>query len=208
MVNDSVNPNRIGDDSVASTRMATQSTRPPSLAPKTAQRTLLGHRLQGALTGGSNRRFPGLHSPPGGAASTSLLANRRLAFPILALLALLAAVTVSLLFLLPGGPLHAQDDSAIEYPENGTGVVATYTATDPESAGAVEWSLGGDDAEDFMISDSGVLTFAEVPDYETPADGDDEQRVLGDRGGHRRRQHDDQRGWSRSPSPTWTRLRR
>ena len=38
------------------------------------QRTSLGRRLQHALTGGPNRRFPGLHSPPGGvAASTSLL---------------------------------------------------------------------------------------------------------------------------------------
>ena len=164
MINDSVNPNRnrMGDDSVDSTRMTMQSTRPPpSLAPKTAQRTSLGHRLQRALTGGPNRRFPGLHSPPGGAASTSLLANRRLAFPILALL---AAVTVSLLFLLPGGPLHAQE-AAIQYPENGTGPVATYTAVDPEGADITSWTLGGTDAGAFMI-DGGVLTFKKSPDYE------------------------------------------
>ena len=167
MMNDSVNPNHIGDDSVASTRMATQLPS-PSLAPKAAQRTSLGHRLQRALTGGSNRRFPGLHSPPGGAASTSLLANRRISFPILALL---AAVTVSLLFLLPGGPLHAQDGSAIEYPEKDTGVVAVFTATDPEMAGAITWSLEGDDAGAFEIDKaSGVLTFAEVPNFEDAAD--------------------------------------
>ena len=150
-MNDSVNPNHIGDDSV--------------------QRTSLGRRLQHALTGGPNRRFPGLHSPPGGAASTSLLANRRLALPILAILALLAA---SLLFLLPGGLLHAQDDSTIEYAEGGTGPVAVFTATDPESAGAITWSLAtGSDAEDFEIDKaSGVLTFAESPDYETPGDAD------------------------------------
>ena len=166
-MNDSVNPNRIGDDSVALMRMTTQSTRPPSLAPKTAQGTSLGHRLQRALTGGSNRRFPGLHSPPGGAASTSLLANRRLAS---AILALLAAVTVSLLFLLPGGPLHAQDSSTITYPENGTAAVATYTAVDPEGADITSWTLGGADAGAFMI-DGGVLSFAKSPDYEMPADG-------------------------------------
>ena len=69
MMNDSVNPNHIGDDSVASTRMTTQYPSPPSLAPKTAQRTSLGHRFQRALAGGPNRRFPGLHPSPGGAAS-------------------------------------------------------------------------------------------------------------------------------------------
>ena len=165
MVNDSANPNHIGDDSVASTRMTAQP--PPSLAPKTAHRTSLGHRFQRALTGGPNGRFPGLHSHPGGAASTSLLANRRLAFPILALLALL---TASLLFLLSGGPLHAQE-AAIQYPENGTAAVATYTAVDPEGADITSWTLGGADADDFMI-DGGVLTFMKSPDYEMATDAD------------------------------------
>ena len=179
MVNDSVNPNHIGDDSVASTRRTTQSP-PPSLAPEAAQRTSLGHRLQRALTGGSNRRFPGLHPSPGGAASLSPFLNRRLAFPILAILALLAA---SLLFLLPGGPLHAQD-SSIMYEENGTDSVATFTATDPEGR-PVYWSLlaatptvtpptdiapGTDSAEvaHFSISARGVLSFNFPPDYEAP----------------------------------------
>ena len=164
MMNDSVKPNHIGDDSVASTHMTTQST-PPRLAPKTAHRTSSGRRLLGALTGGSNRRFPGLHSPPGGAASTSLLANRRLAFPILALLALL---TASLLFLLPGGPLHAQE-AAIQYAENGTGPVATYTAVDPEMSAITSWSLAGTDAGVFDIA-GGVLSFKKAPDFEMPAD--------------------------------------
>ena len=164
-MNDSFNPNHIGDDSVPSTRMTTQSS-PPSLAPKTAQRTSLGRRFQRALTGGPNRRFPGLHSPLGGTTSTSLLANRRLAFPIVALL---AALAVGLLFLLPGGPLHAQDAGTIDYAENGTGSVATYTASDPEGA-MVKWSLGGEDASDFMI-DNGVLSFKKSPDYETPKGG-------------------------------------
>ena len=166
-MNDSVNPNRIGDGSVASTRMTMRST-PPSLAPKTAQRASLGHRLQRALTGGPNPRFPGLPPSPGGAASLSPFLNRRLGFPILALLALLAA---SLLFLLPGGPLHAQD-AAIQYAENGTGPVATYTAVDPEGADITSWTLAGDDADDFMI-DGGVLSFAKSPDYEMRMGGSD-----------------------------------
>ena len=164
-MNDPVNPNHIGDDSVDSTRMATQST-PPSLAPKTAHRTSLGHRLQRALTGGPNRRFPGLHSPLGGTTSPSLLLNRRLAFPTLALLALL---TASLLFLLPGGSLWAQDAETIEYLENGTGSVATYTAVDPEGTAITSWSLGGTDAGAFTI-EGGVLRFKKSPDYEMPTD--------------------------------------
>ena len=80
-------------------------------------------------------------------------------------------MAVSMLFLLPGVPLLAQDSSTIEYPEKGEGEVATFTATDPEEAGAIIWSLDGDDAGDFKIGESsGVLTFAEVPDFEMAAD--------------------------------------
>ena len=45
--------------------------------------------------------------------------------------ALLAVLAVGLLFLLPGGPAWAQDAETIDYPENGTGSVATYTASGP-----------------------------------------------------------------------------
>ena len=91
--------------------------------------------------------------------------NRRLALPILALLA------ASLLFLLPGSPLHAQD-AAISYPENDTGAVATLTAVDPEGESIV-WSLEdtGDD-QDFDI-ENGVLTFKSSPDFEDPKGGGD-----------------------------------
>ena len=53
----------------------------------------------------------------------------------------------------------------------GTGPVAAYLATDPESA-TITWTLEGDDAGDFDISSSGVLTFKSSPDHETPADAD------------------------------------
>ena len=59
--------------------------------------------------------------------------------------------------------------AAIEYAENGTGAVATYTAVDPEMTEIVSWSLGGTDAGAFDIS-NGVLTFEKSPDYEMPAD--------------------------------------
>ena len=154
------------EGSVTPPRMTAQS-HPPESAAEAAGRTSLGHRFQRALAGGPNRRFLGFHPSPGGAASLSPFLNRRLALPILALLALLAA---SLLFLLPGGPLHAQE-AAILYPENDTGVVATLTAVDPEGESIV-WSLDetvGDD-EDFDI-ENGVLTFKSSPDFESPQGG-------------------------------------
>ena len=70
--------------------------------------------------------------------------------------------------------LFAQGDGTIEYPENGEGAVATFTATDPENAGDITWSLATGDADAFEIDKaSGVLTFAKVPDYEMAADGDE-----------------------------------
>ena len=105
---------------------------------------------------------------------------------------LLAALAVGLLFLLPVGPLQAQDDGTIPYAENGDGAVATFTATDPEGKTPV-WSLlddangdqdingdGNDDVANDDIADeglfsidesSGVLTFMDPPDYEAPAGG-------------------------------------
>ena len=72
-------------------------------------------------------------------------------------------------------------EATVEYAENGTGPVATYTAVDPEGT-AVKWSLAvvgnpvEDDAGDFSIS-GGVLSFKKSPNYEAatgggPADAD------------------------------------
>ena len=58
--------------------------------------------------------------------------------------------------------------SSVDYMENRTDSVATYTATDPESA-TITWSLGGDDEGDFSIV-GGVLSFGSAPDYENPTD--------------------------------------
>ena len=65
--------------------------------------------------------------------------------------------------------------SEVEYVENGTGSVAAFTATDPENAGSIIWSLkdvvdNTDDKGDFTI-DAGVLSFKKSPDYEAPAGG-------------------------------------
>ena len=121
----------------------------------------------------SPRRIHSGHQSPS-------LFNRRYAF---SLVALLAALAFGLLFLLPIGPLQAQNTDAIEHPENSMDEVATFTAEDPEDR-MVYWSVLADDAtfgniddvdtadaadaDHFMISASGVLSFRFSPDYEMP----------------------------------------
>ena len=58
---------------------------------------------------------------------------------------------------------------SVDYNENGTGSVATFTATD-QDGDAIEWSLDGQNAAQFTI-DGGVLSFKESPNYESPASG-------------------------------------
>ena len=84
---------------------------------------------------------------------------------------ILLAVSMLAIPLYKYNPLFAQDGGTIEYAENGTVPVATYTAADPEGTAIVSWMLGGDDASDFTIDD-GVLRFKESPDYEMPVSDD------------------------------------
>ncbi len=62
-------------------------------------------------------------------------------------------------------------DDTLSYPENTatTRVLDRYTAADP-ARGQLTWSLSGADADDFRIDLSGNMTFAEIPDYESPDD--------------------------------------
>ena len=115
------------------------------------------------------------------------------AFPLLAIalaIALAAALAAGLLVLRPGGMAQAQDGETgetietIEYAENGTDPVARFTATDPEGAMPIVWSVLADnatftdidgidaadaaDAEHFDISQDGVLTFDIGGDTDTP----------------------------------------
>ena len=64
------------------------------------------------------------------------------------------------------------------FTENGTGDVATFTASDPDDGDTVSWDLAGPDAGLFSI-DGGVLRFKSPPDFEAPADrdGDNEHQV-------------------------------
>ena len=163
--------------------------RDPSLSPRgsapgTAKKTSSKSHIPGGLLPGHGRMRSGPPSPHGGAAS-SLLLNKRFTLPFLALLAVL---TAGLLFLLPGGLLHAQEGmTELEYAENGMDPVATFTAVDPEGR-TVYWSLpttepspvpDGFEATDFTnsnaphfsISMDGVLNFKYLPNFESPMGG-------------------------------------
>ena len=139
---------------------------PPTLGSKGSEKTTEGRHPLGFLLSGPGAILSGRQSPPGGPDSASRF-PRRYTIPFIALL---AALTLGLLFLLPGGLLQAQDNGPIMYAENGMGPVATYTAVDPEGADIV-WSVtGADDAGDFSI-ENGTLMFKSPPDYERQVDG-------------------------------------
>ena len=67
------------------------------------------------------------------------------------------------------GGLVVRGPGRVEYAEDRTDAVATYTVSGPDAASAT-WSLEGADAGDFRISRAGVLTFRTSPDYEDSAD--------------------------------------
>ena len=72
--------------------------------------------------------------------------------------------------------VNAQEDleidgpTSVDYPENGTDPVNTYTVTG--ATGTVAWSLAGQDSGLFTIN-NGVLSFVNSPDYEAPFDSSD-----------------------------------
>ena len=59
----------------------------------------------------------------------------------------------------------------MDYPENGTTTVATYSITDPDGD-EVTWSIAGTDAARFSISTDGTLAFLDPPNFEMPLDSD------------------------------------
>ena len=70
--------------------------------------------------------------------------------------------------------------STVRYAENGADPVDTYTVTDPEN-GTITWTLSGTDMDDFEISKvsgEGVLEFRTPPNFEAPADADDNNVYL------------------------------
>ncbi|MCY3886915.1 MAG: cadherin domain-containing protein [Chloroflexi bacterium] len=107
------------------------------------------------------------HSPPNPKHSSLSLAMR----PSRALGGLTVLVALAIGLLLSSVLSIQAQEGPIDYPENGTDPVARFTATDPEGD-EITWTLAGDDAADFDISDDGVLTFDSPPDFEVPVDAD------------------------------------
>ena len=156
------------------------------LALGTAKKASSKRHIPGVLLPGHGRMRSGHQSPAG--SLTSLYKH-----PTPAILVFLAVLAVGLLFLLPGGLLQAQSaEQFFSYAENGTGPVATFTASDPEGAMPIVWSLAatnftdsdagievGDviDEDDFDITSDGVLSFETPPNYEAPAGGTDDSNT-------------------------------
>ena len=67
--------------------------------------------------------------------------------------------------------------TSFTYPENSTHALYTYQATDLEGR-TITWSVSGTDGGDFDISVTGVLTFADVPDFENPVDANRDNEYL------------------------------
>ena len=162
MMDNSVSSNGFPSSFAGSVPVVTNST---PLATGTVPRPSPRQRLLTALAGLLPRNLPASKPPSGRTNSSSSYKGASRALGVTALLVVLA---FGLLFLLPGGLAWAQDADTIEYAENGTGSVATYTAVDPEDA-EVKWSLSGADAADFTIA-GGVLAFVKSPNFEKPTD--------------------------------------
>ena len=79
-----------------------------------------------------------------------------------------AADSILVTIVVTDGPDNAviSGVTSVDYAENGTGSVATFSATD-EDGDAIVWSLGGEDNGDFTIK-GGVLAFKSPPNYEIP----------------------------------------
>ena len=79
-------------------------------------------------------------------------------------------ITVTITVTDENDPPKVTGTSSVSYAEDRTDAVATYTANDPDNDQTITWSLSGDDAGDFSISNTGELTFQASPDHEAPAD--------------------------------------
>ena len=75
------------------------------------------------------------------------------------------------------GGLAISGSSSVNYMENGTDAVATYTAVGPD-ADMARWSLEGDDDSHFTISRGGELTFRNTPNYEMPRSDDGDNTYM------------------------------
>ena len=93
-------------------------------------------------------------------------------------LLIVAAVLATLIIIVAPAISAQEGPMMVDYKENGTGVVITFTSTDPEGAG-IDWDVTGLDADDFSIDARGVLMFKSPPNYEAPTDRDSQPSTDG-----------------------------
>ena len=55
---------------------------------------------------------------------------------------------------------------------------SSFSAADPEGEAVTRWSLSGSGGGDFSISETGVMTFRNIPDYDSPADSNRDNEYL------------------------------
>ena len=67
-------------------------------------------------------------------------------------------------------PPRIRGEDRPNYAENGTRPVVAYTLEDPDAGDKITWSLEGTDGRHMELSQDGVLSFKEPPDYENPVD--------------------------------------
>ena len=72
--------------------------------------------------------------------------------------------------------LEIDGPSAVDYAEDRTDAVATYTLQG--GSGTVKWVLSGRDGGEFSINTNGELAFNTPPDYENPTDAPEENAYL------------------------------
>ena len=85
-------------------------------------------------------------------------------------------VTVTVTDVNEGPEVSGRDSYTVS--ENGDLTGAFFSAVDPEGAGITGWSLSGTDGGDFVIDESGELTFRNTPNYESPADSNRDNEYL------------------------------
>ena len=79
-------------------------------------------------------------------------------------------VTVTITATTPKEPPTITGPATVNYVENGTAAVATYSMTDPDSDTTITWTVGGTDSGLFSITSAGVLSFTPAPDFEHTRD--------------------------------------
>ena len=80
-----------------------------------------------------------------------------------------ANIDVTITILDSNETIDLRGPTSIDYTENSTSDVATYTAVDQESA-TISWGVSGEDGSLFLVDPAGVLTFQSPPDFEWPGD--------------------------------------